>query len=37
LDHNTPNNSIPLLWADTEGNMDAHPMTSLFRRRDRHG
>jgi len=37
LDHNTPNNSIPLLWADTEGTGGAHAMRSLFHRRDRHG
>lgn len=37
LEHNTPNNSIPLLWADTDGQSGAHPMRSLFHRRDRHG
>lgn len=37
LEHNTPNNSIPLLWADTDGKGGAHPMRSLFHRRDRHG
>jgi hypothetical protein len=37
LDHNTPNNSIPLLWAETEGKDGAHAMQPLFRRRDRHG
>jgi hypothetical protein len=37
LDHNTPNNSIPLLWAETEGKNGAHAMQPLFRRRDRHG
>lgn len=37
LDHNTPNNSLSLLWADTLGDDGAHPMRSLFRRRDRHG
>ena len=31
LDHNTPNNSISLLWAQTDS------MEPLFRRRDRHG
>ena len=36
LDHNTPNNSISLLWAKTEGK-DGHPMEPLFARRDRHG
>ena len=37
MDHNTPNNSIPLLWAETEGMNGGHPMSPLFRRRDRHG
>jgi hypothetical protein len=37
LDHNTPNNSISLLWAETDGNNGAHSMQPLFRRRDRHG
>lgn len=36
LDHNTPNNSISLLWAETQGS-PGHAMTPLFRRRDRHG
>jgi len=36
LEHNAPNNAIPLLWAETEGR-GAHPMRPLFRRRDRHG
>ncbi len=36
LEHNTPNNSIPLLWAET-GGKQGHAMTPLFRRRDRHG
>ena len=36
LEHNTPNNSIPLLWAETQGKF-GHPMSPLFRRRDRHG
>ena len=40
LEHNTPNNSIALLWADTVGGdrngVDAHPMRPLFRRRQRH-
>jgi hypothetical protein len=34
LDHNTPNNSIPLLWAETNGSPQMLP---LFYRRDRHG
>jgi len=37
MDHNTPNNSIPLLWAETDGANGGHPMSPLFRRRDRHG
>lgn len=36
LEHNTPNNAISLLWAETTGR-DGHPMHPLFRRRDRHG
>lgn len=36
LEHNTPNNSIPLLWAETDGR-HGHRMVPLFRRRDRHG
>lgn len=36
LEHNTPNNSIPLLWAETSGG-HGHKMSPLFRRRDRHG
>lgn len=36
LEHNTPNNSIPLLWAETDGK-DGPMMRPLFRRRDRHG
>jgi hypothetical protein len=37
LEHNTPNNSIPLLWAETMGDNGAHAMQPLFFRRDRHG
>lgn len=36
LEHNTPNNSVPILWADTTGEKGAK-MASLFFRRDRHG
>ncbi len=36
LEHNTPNNSVALLWADTEGEGGQHPMRPLFRRRQRH-
>jgi hypothetical protein len=42
LEHNTPNNSVALLWAETDGiggddGSAAHPMRPLFRRRQRHG
>jgi hypothetical protein len=36
LEHNTPNNSIALLWADTSGDNNQHAMRPLFRRRQRH-
>jgi hypothetical protein len=36
LDHNTPNNTVALLWADTAGGDDTHGMVPLFRRRQRH-
>jgi hypothetical protein len=36
LEHNTPNNSIGLLWAESHGDGGAHPMRPLFRRRQRH-
>jgi hypothetical protein len=36
LEHNTPNNSIPLLWAETDDSNGEHPMRPLFRRRQRH-
>jgi hypothetical protein len=36
LEHNTPNNSIALLWADTNGDDGKHAMRPLFRRRQRH-
>lgn len=41
LEHNTPNNSIALLWAETDGGIrdggiDAPAMRPLFRRRQRH-
>jgi len=36
LEHNTPNNSVALLWADTEGTNGHHAMRPLFRRRQRH-
>jgi hypothetical protein len=37
LEHNTPNNSFPLLWAETARANGAHAMEPLFFRRDRHG
>jgi hypothetical protein len=36
LEHNTPNNSIPILWAETDGKQ-GRAMSPLFLRRDRHG
>lgn len=36
LTHNTPNNSIALLWAETAGKDGRHSMRPLFRRRQRH-
>lgn len=36
LEHNTPNNTISLIWAETNGDPN-HAMRPLFRRRDRHG
>ena len=36
LEHNTPNNSVALLWAETNGGGDTCPMRPLFRRRQRH-
>ncbi len=40
LDHNTPNNSVALLWAETDGGdragIHAPAMRPLFRRRQRH-
>lgn len=36
LEHNTPNNSIALLWAETTGGESVHAMRPLFRRRQRH-
>jgi hypothetical protein len=41
LDHNTPNNAVALLWAETDGGVrdgtTAPAMRPLFRRRQRHG
>jgi hypothetical protein len=36
LEHNTPNNSIALLWAESEGKAGKPAMRPLFRRRQRH-
>jgi len=37
LDHNTPNNSVALLWAESEPDKrKGHSMRPLFRRRQRH-
>jgi hypothetical protein len=36
LAHNTPNNTVPLVWAETDG-ASGHSMKPVFRRRDRHG
>ena len=35
LEHNTPNNSLALLWAESTGEK-GHPMRPLFRRHQRH-
>ncbi|KQN75045.1 hypothetical protein [Devosia sp. Leaf64] len=35
LDHNTPNNSLPIIWAESAGET-GHAMRPLFRRRQRH-
>ena len=41
LEHNTPNNAVALLWAETDGGdrdgVPAPAMRPLFRRRQRHG
>jgi hypothetical protein len=36
MDHNCPNNSISLLWAETDGKSGHHTMRPLFPRRHRH-
>lgn len=36
LEHNTPNNSIALIWAETSGSHGYPAMRPLFRRRQRH-
>lgn len=35
MEHNTPNNAVSLLWAESDGTQ-GHPMRPLFRRRQRH-
>lgn len=35
MEHNTPNNAVSLLWAESDG-AQGHPMRPLFRRRQRH-
>lgn len=36
LEHNTPNDSLPIIWADTSDANGQHAMRPLFRRRQRH-
>jgi len=36
LEHNTPNNSVSLLWAETSGGEGIHAMRPLFIRKQRH-
>ena len=36
LEHNTPNNTFPLLWLESSGDNGAHAMRALFQRRERH-
>jgi hypothetical protein len=36
LHHNTPNNSVCLLWGDTVGRDQALPLRALFPRYERH-
>lgn len=36
LEHNTPNNSVAILWAESGQNPRGHAMRPLFRRRQRH-
>ena len=36
LEHNTPNNSFAMIWAECQGGSDAPQMRPLFRRRQRH-
>ena len=34
--HNTPNNTVPLIWAETQSSGTTHNMVPLFRRQERH-
>jgi hypothetical protein len=36
LEHNTPNDSLPIIWAETSDANGQHAMRPLFRRRERH-
>jgi hypothetical protein len=36
LEHNTPNDSLPIIWADTSNQNGQHAMRPLFRRRQRY-
>ena len=36
MEHNTPNNSLAIFWADSPAQTSNHRMNSLFRRRQRH-
>ena len=36
LEHNTPNNSVALIWAESDDSNGQHGMRPLFRRRQRH-
>ena len=36
MEHNTPNNALSLIWAETAGKDGKHAMRPLFRRRSRH-
>ena len=36
LEHNTPNNSFAMIWAECQGGGDEIEMRPLFRRRQRH-
>ena len=36
LEHNTPNNSMPIIWSESDGVNGKHKMRPLFRRHQRH-